>query len=134
MSDIEPGVPLEALDPATRDPDYWEGFHDAVLRAASAELSRRRAMPLTISGVLLSWSRTLVPAAAAAAAVAALLMVPLADGDDSSLLFGVEDILREEATRADLAPVFLESGASPEDAFLVSVESIPGPSGSGGRR
>jgi hypothetical protein len=132
MSDIEAGVPLEALDPATRDPAYWESFHDAVLRAASSELARRRAMPLTISGVLLSWSRTLVPAAAAAAAVAGILLVPLAEADDS-LLFGVEDILREEAVRADLAPVFLASGTSSEDAFLVSVERVPYPSGSGGR-
>jgi hypothetical protein len=133
MSDIEPRVPLEALDPGAREPEYWAKFHDAVLRAASPELARRRAMPLTISGVLLSWSRALVPAAAAAAAIAGVLLVPLADGDDSSLLFGVEDILREEAVRADLAPVFLTSGASPEDAFLVSVERLATGPGSGGR-
>ncbi|TVP50022.1 MAG: hypothetical protein EA350_01155 [Gemmatimonadales bacterium] len=133
MSEIQPRVPLESLDPATREPEYWARFHDAVLRAASPELARRRAMPLTISGVLLSWSRALVPGAAAAAAIAGILLVPLADGDDSSLLFGVEDILREEAVRADLAPAFLASDASPEDAFLVSVERLPSGPPSGGR-
>jgi len=133
MSDIEPRVPLEALDPGAQEPEYWARFHEAVLRAASPELARRRAMPLTISGVLLSWSRALVPAAAAAAAIAGVLLVPLADGDDSSLLFGVDDILREEAVRADLAPVFLASGASPDDAFLVSVERLASDPGSGGR-
>ncbi|CAN5736127.1 hypothetical protein BH23GEM11_BH23GEM11_15670 [soil metagenome] len=133
MNDIDSGVPLEALDPASREPEYWARFHEAVLRSASPELARRRAMPQTISGVLLSWSRALVPAAAAAAAIAGLLLMPLADGDDSSVLFGVEDILREEAVRADLAPVFLTTGASPEEAFLVSVERVASRPGSGGR-
>jgi hypothetical protein len=124
--DIERHVPLGALDPGERDPRYWERFHDAVLRAAAPELARRRAMPLTVGGVLLSWGRMIVPGAVAAAAVAALLLVPAGEIEEPDALYAVEDILREEADRAALAPVFLSSEAFPEDAFVFAVERAPG--------
>jgi hypothetical protein len=122
MSDIEPRLPLGSLDPATGDPGYWERFHDRVMKAVAPELARRRALPLTVSGLLLSWSRLLVPGAAAAAVVAGLLLMPPVDAEEAGFLFAVEDILRQEAVMADLAPVFLASEAATEDLFIVSVE------------
>jgi hypothetical protein len=122
--DIERHVPLGELDPGSRDAGYWNAFHDAVLRAAAPELARRRAVPLTVSGVLLSWSRLVVPAAAVAAAAAGLFLLPEPE-PEAVAMYGVEDILREEANRAALAPVFLSAGAFPEDAFVFAVESGP---------
>ena len=125
MSDIEPRLPLGSLDPASGDTRYWERFHDRVMKAAGAELARRRALPLTVSGVLLSWSRLLVPGAAVAAVVAGLILIPPVDTEDLTPLFAVEDILRQEATMADLAPVFLASEIASDDMFAISVEWFP---------
>jgi hypothetical protein len=122
MNDIEPRLPLGSLDPASGDPRYWDRFHDRVMKAAGPELARRHALPLTVSGVLLSWSRLLVPAAAAAAVAAGLLLIPPVDTEETGPLFAVEDILRQEASMADLAPVFLASESASDDMFAVSVE------------
>jgi hypothetical protein len=126
MNDIERYVPLGELDPASRSPKYWDRFHDDVLRAAGPELARRRTLPLTVSGILHSWSRLLVPGAAVAAAVAGLLLVPSGEADENGILFGIEDILREEAFQANLAPVFLANDPFTEDAFVFAVEGAPG--------
>lgn len=125
MSDIEPRLPLGSLDPACGDPRYWDHFHDRVMKAAGPELARRHALPLTVSGVLLSWSRLLVPGAAVAAVAAGLLLIPPVDSEESGPLFAVEDILRQEASMADLAPVFLASETASDDMFAVSVEWHP---------
>ncbi len=126
MNDIERYVPLGELDPESRAPRYWDQFHDEVMQGAAPELARRRALPLTVSGLLHSWSRLLVPGAAVAAAVAGILIVPAAEVDENGVLYGVEDILREEAFQANLAPVFLSSDPFAEDAFVFAVEGGPG--------
>lgn len=128
-NDIEHLVPLDALDPQAGDPGYWDRFHDAVLHAAAPELLRRRTTPLTVSGVLLSWSRMIVPGAAVAAAAAGLLLLPTPDVEDVAALYGVEEILREEADRAALAPVFLQADPFLDDAFVFAVERGPGGGG-----
>ena len=128
-NDIEHMVPLDALDPSVGDPRYWDRFHDAVLRAAAPELERRRRAPLTVSDLLLSWSRMIVPGAAVAAAVAGLLILPASEPEDVASLFGVEEILREEAQRASLAPVFLQPDPFLDDAFVFAVERGPGGGG-----
>jgi len=71
-------APLEELDPGRRDPRYWQGFQERVMRSASLELERRRRRleVATVSDVVFSWGRTLVPAAAVAAALALLLISP----------------------------------------------------------
>lgn len=124
MNDIEPGIDLRSLDPGESSAGYWNRFHAEVMGAAEMELARRRAAALSVSGVLLSWSRAVVPAAAVAAAVAGILLVPAPPAPEASsaLGMGVEEILREEAVRAELAPVFLSSDESPDDVFLVAVE------------
>ncbi len=126
MNDIEPGVELRSLDPGQDDPGYWHRFHSEVMAAAEMELARRRVASLSVSGVLLSWSRAVVPAAAVAALVAGVLLLPPAPVPEAaaSLGLGVEEILREEAVRAELAPVFLSAGEFPEDVFLVAVEGF----------
>lgn len=67
---------LGALDPAERTPGYWSNFKRTALLAARPELLRRRKLAeLTMSDVMFSWSRTLVPAAMMAAATAAFLLI-----------------------------------------------------------
>ncbi|MGD2044981.1 MAG: hypothetical protein PVJ80_06090 [Gemmatimonadota bacterium] len=67
---------LSALDPASRDPNYWFRFRWWVLNGAGMELARRRReVRLTVGDVLESWARALVPTAALVAALAGLLLV-----------------------------------------------------------
>jgi len=107
---------LESLDPASQDPNYWFRFHHRVMAGAGRELARRRRMvELTISDVLASWSRTVVPTAMLAAAVAALMLVragsgtALEPGSVAELL--VTDIPASTASAllADDAPVIFAS-------------------------
>ena len=62
---------LSSLDPAQRDPRYWFEFHRGVMLSAGGELARRRRLAeVTVSDVVFSWSRALVPAAVMASLVA----------------------------------------------------------------
>lgn len=64
-----------AVDPGGADPHYWARFHRTVLQRSLPELvRRRRESTLSLSEVVSSWARTLLPAAAAAAAVGAILI------------------------------------------------------------
>ena len=73
--DLELASALEALDPARQDPNYWMRFREWVVTNSAAELARRRLMAeLTMSDVMSSWARTLVPTAALAAALAGLML------------------------------------------------------------
>lgn len=74
----EPRVGLDALDPRARDPRYWERFQASVMLAAAPELRRRRARGevVTVTDVVLSWGRLLVPAALVAATAAGMLLTP----------------------------------------------------------
>jgi hypothetical protein len=68
---------LASLDPAVRDPRYWFEFHRGVMLQAGGELARRRRLAeVTVSDVVFSWSRALVPAAAAASLAAFLMLRP----------------------------------------------------------
>lgn len=68
--------PLTPLDPARGDPNYWSRFHRRTSALAAPELARRvRRSGETVSGVVTTWSRAIVPLAAAAAATAALLIL-----------------------------------------------------------
>jgi hypothetical protein len=67
---------LGTLDPAEGAPGYWGDFKRTVMLAARPELVRRqRLADLTVSEVVFSWSRALVPAAVMAAATAGFLIV-----------------------------------------------------------
>jgi hypothetical protein len=90
---------LATLDPERMDPGYWHRMHRWVVNSAGPELARRRrTASATVSEVVLSWWRTLVPTAAVAAALAAFLLYgkeapqqPVAYMDmDEMLLEGVD--------------------------------------------
>jgi len=86
---------LESLDPAGRSPSYWFEARRAILLAAAPELARRRRLgELTVSDVVFSWSRTLVPSAMLAAAAAAFLLMRPTSPEGMSAL-RLEDMLWE---------------------------------------
>lgn len=109
---------LAVLDPARTDPAYWERFHRSVLRSASAELARRRALlDLSVSDLMSSWARAVVPTALLAAAAAGLVLFegsPLdratasASGDEA--VIGVEEALIE-GLEGDRIPAMLADDA-----------------------
>ncbi len=67
---------LGLLDPELRDPGYWTRFRARVLRSAAPELARRRLMAdVSWSDVMMSWARTIVPAAMLAAALASVFLI-----------------------------------------------------------
>lgn len=68
--------PAGPLDPGREDPGYWPRFRRRTTALAQPELERRRFRSSdTVSAVVTSWARTIVPAAVAVAAVAALLIL-----------------------------------------------------------
>lgn len=70
------GESFRALDPGWDDPRYWDRFQERTLALAEPELARRRRAleRLTVSDVVTSWSRTVVPVAMAAAAAAVMVL------------------------------------------------------------
>jgi hypothetical protein len=77
--DLHLEAALQSLDPAVKRPQYWVNFQRAALLAAGPELGRRRRLAeVTMSEIMFSWSRALVPAAMVAAA-AALFLAERAD-------------------------------------------------------
>ena len=97
------GEALRVLDPETRWPGYWRRFRGQVMTAARDELARRRMLAdVTVSELLASWGRVLVPTAAiAAAAAAALLLGPAPESVDRSPL----PVAFEEVIGAELGDV-----------------------------
>jgi anti-sigma-K factor RskA len=90
---------LSVLDSEATDPGYWYRFHRWVVDSAAPQLARRRRVAAaTVSDVMFSWWRTLVPAALATAAVAAAMLMrgrpttaPVAYVDvDEILMVGIE--------------------------------------------
>lgn len=105
-------ISLEELDPERRDPGYWHRLRRSILAAAAPELARRRAVEeLTVSGVLLSWSRTVVPAALLAATLAGLLLLrqPPASGPSSPA--AVEEFLVGDLQEEPFPVLFQEGEA-----------------------
>ena len=76
--DIDRGIRevLTALDPERIDPGYWQRFHRWVLNSAGAELvRRRRRADASVSDVMFSWWRTLVPTAVVVAILAGFFLL-----------------------------------------------------------
>lgn len=95
---------LSALDPVRWDPTYWFRFRDRVVSAAARELARRRMIAdTTMSELVASWARTLVPGAILAAALAAFLLVR--SREPSILPLAVEEILAEGIDGASIPNV-----------------------------
>jgi len=99
---------LRALDPGSGDPGYWFRFQRSVMRAAQGELARRRmVVDLTVSDVVTSWSRAVLPTALAVAVVATMLLVrPSLVGvdDERSAPLALEEMLVEDLTDAWAPP------------------------------
>jgi len=110
---------LEAVDPASADPNYWLRFQSWVLKNAAPELARRRLMAqLTMGDVMSSWARTVIPTAVLAAALAGMLLfrgppVP------APVPVGVEELLIAEVEGATI-PATL---ANPEVGSAVAFAS-----------
>lgn len=96
---------LGALDPVADASRYWFEFHRVVMLVAAPELARRRRRAeVTVSDVVFSWSRTLVPAAMIAAATA-LFLVQRPDTAAGPLPLRLEEILREGLELSSADPV-----------------------------
>jgi hypothetical protein len=110
------GRALGTLDPARTDPRFWDEFQRNAMRSAGAELARRRRLvEMTVSDVVFSWSRALVPAALVAAMVAFLVMRPeVADPAPLRL----EEILMQGA---ELSPSDMSDDLVGEISFAVEV-------------
>ncbi len=99
---------LRVLDPMTDDPSYWLRFRERVMSQAVRGLAQRRVMAsLTVSDVVASWARTIVPTAAIAAALAGILLLRAGSVD-------VAPVSAELSAFADgePVPVLLSPGAS----------------------
>ncbi len=123
MTYEEEKVPLESLDPGSQEPGYWHRFQQRVLTAAAPELARRRAagQELTVSDVVLSWGRLLVPATVMAAAAAALMLAgpgPIPVTPD----LGIEEALIGGLDGEPIPAVLTDAGTPDVDAFLVAIE------------
>jgi hypothetical protein len=113
--DMELAAILRAVDPASRDPNYWLRFRSWVMTAAGPELARRRLMrELTVGDMLVSWARGVVPAAMAAAVIAALVLTrpvvppaPAAVGVEELLIAGMEDETIPTALSDGEGPAFV---------------------------
>lgn len=118
MNDMnELPVRLESLDPASRDSGYWGRFQDRVMRAAAPELARRRAMGEvpTVTDIVLSWGRMLVPTALVAAMVAGVLIAPRASAEVMASM-GVEEVL--QTLVSEPVPSLLASDEAPDPVFV----------------
>jgi hypothetical protein len=95
--DSELEVALSALDPASRDPNYWFRFRWWVMSGAGMELARRRRqLRPTVGDVLESWARALVPTAALVAAFAAMLLVSEEPTGELPAVVVAEELLLSE--------------------------------------
>ena len=123
MSEVEPGVQLEILDPGCRDPGYWPWFQSRVMEAARPHLAYRRRNQVTMESVMLSWSRLILPVTVAAAAVAAAVLVRESRLPESEDIAGVEEVLGFPADGEEPIPSFLHSDeAVDRDMILFAVE------------
>lgn len=118
---------LSSLDPAETDPAYWLRFQQSVMRRASRELARRRALAdLTVTDVVSGWARTVVPSALLAAAAAAVFLLqpqPTAvAGTSTERVLQVEEVLAEgdgQSIPAVLSDEALQ-GAMPSGVMFAS--------------
>jgi hypothetical protein len=94
--DVRTRALLGALDPDRRDPGYWHRFQLWVVNAAAPELARRRrATRATVSEVVFSWWRMLVPTALVTAVLAAVLLLRERRVDEPVAYVDVGELLME---------------------------------------
>jgi hypothetical protein len=95
---------LGVLDPARTTPGYWAEFRRSAVLAAGPELARRRRLAaVTVSDIVFSWSRALLPTAAMAAAIA-LLMVLRSQPEEGQAALTLDEILWEGIDVSSIEP------------------------------
>lgn len=115
--DMEVASWLEALDPATAEPNYWLRFQSWVMNNAAAELARRRLMAeLTMGDVMTSWARAVIPTAVLAAALAGLLLLR-AHAVPAPVPMGVEELLMAGVEGATIPVTLSSEEAGPAVVF-----------------
>lgn len=129
MNENDQPLDLEPLDPERRSPGYWHRFEHRVLTSALPALARRRrAARVTVSHVVDSWSRLLVPAAVAAAVVAAVFVGEPVEEPADQVVMGeaeVDEPFIPAVGADDLMPSFLVSDGVPDrDAVLFAIEGF----------
>lgn len=123
MIDREARVPLGILDPGYDDPGYWRRFQRRVMEAAQPVLAGRHRARATLGGVMVSWSRMILPATLAAAVVAVLLLVGEGPTPQAESIASVEDVLGLPTDGEEPLPSFLHSDeAVDRDVVLFAVE------------
>lgn len=102
-------VPVDEVrrfDPGFDDTSYWARFRFRVMTAAAEELDRRRrAVDVSVVGVMERWSRTLAPVAAVAAAIAGFVLLQDVPGPEGHV--DVEEALIAELDELVL-PAFMD--------------------------
>lgn len=115
---------LSELDPGSQDERYWAWFHQTVMTRAVAELALRRELARqTVSDVLASWSRSLVPAALVAASVATIMTISAHKRSTQVPVTPVafDEVLDGAAMDVVTAELFGDLGDDPSD-FMALVE------------
>lgn len=124
MSDFEKRVPLEILDPGSRDPGFWLRFHSRVMSGAQTELARRRMTgDLGVVDVVFAWRRALVPLALLAAAMAGVLILGH-EPQPPVQLVALEEVLAEDLNLLPIRSVLSGEGGFPEALFAVAEEGF----------
>lgn len=118
---------FEALDPGWTDPGYWARFQERTLALVEPELVRRRRAGerITVSEVVTSWSRAVVPMAMAAAAVAVtvLLSHPEESGSPATQRASVAEAPVEVVQSEEPAPP--EPSEGPEEGTVATIDGGP---------
>ena len=119
MSDLEKRVPLESLDPGSRDPGFWLRFHRRVMREAEAELARRTmAGDPSVADVLFAWRRALVPMALLAAALAGILIAGY-EPQQQVQLVALEEVFSADLNLQPIHSVLNGEGSFQDPLFAV---------------
>lgn len=123
MSGFDADRPTAGLDPEVGDPGYWHRFQVRVLERAAAELARRRlARQPTVTDLVASWWRMLVPAAMATAALAAMVLFASNGPLHQPAPVGIDEALLAELGDELFAAVIMSDGTPDAAMVLEAVE------------
>lgn len=127
MEERRARIPLEPLDPGSADPGYWARFEREALARATEELARRLAahgvMAPGVGELLVSWWRSLVPAALVAAVLAGFLLTRAHDAQvvEAPRPLALEELLVPENAEA-LVELLTAPGTADAAAVLLAAE------------
>ena len=118
--DFELAEALAFLDPASSDPTYWLRFRAGVMGSAARELAQRRLLAqLTVTDVMRSWARAVVPTALATAILAGALLIRGGAASTVSPV-GLEELLVSEID-GETIPVMLDAEEAEAVVFASAI-------------